>query len=275
MNRPIINHQRNTSLTPPPSLLPTPYSLLLTPYSLLPTPHSSLSAPRSPLSAPRSPLLAPHSSLTVARAALKLSHWLLLLGLFLTGLGGGFAPWIWRDSVALQLTAPGLAEFVKFLPEIRTGALRLERLYFLLPLFLSMLALPLFVENKKLTLPLWLRWGLRFSVIPFALASLSPVWTPAVLIAPEFRLQTGLAGLAIGLTIVAPLLRHIPLKILALFLLAGGIAALILPIWQFNLVQASISAAYNGPVSLGWGWWLTQIGLVLSLGGGIATVLRR
>ncbi|MDX1523680.1 MAG: hypothetical protein R3264_18775 [Anaerolineae bacterium] len=232
MNQPIINHQHNTQR---------------------PTPRSPLSALRSPLSALRSPLFALRS--------------LLPLGLFLTGLGGAFAPWIWRDSVALQLTAPGLAEFVKFLPEIRTGTLRIERLYFLLPLFLAMLALPLFAENKKLALPLWLRWSLRLSVIPFALASLSPVWTPAVLIAPEFRLQTGLASVAIGLAIIAPLLNHASLKILCLFLLIGGIAALILPIWQFSLVQASISTAYDEPVSLGWGWWLTQAGLILSIVG--------
>lgn len=249
MNRPIINHQQNTSLTPPPSP-----SLLPPPSSLLPTPSFSLLALHSPLST---------------------LHFLLPLGLLLTGLGGAFAPWIWRDSVALQLTAPGLAEFVKFLPEIRTGTVRIERLYFLLPLFLSMLALPLFAENRAMNLSGWLRWSLRLFVIPLALASLSPVWTPAVLIAPEFRLQTLLAGLAIGLTIVAPLLRHIPLKALALFLLAAGIAALILPGWQFSLVQTSISTAYNEPVSLGWGWWLTQVGLILCLGGSIVIIIRR
>src|SRR5262245_44023312 len=86
------------------------------------------------------------------------SSWFLVGGLLLAGLGGGFAPWIWRESVALQLTAPGLAEFVKFLPEVRLGQLHVERLYFLTPLFWVMLTLPLVIENRALLIPVWLRW---------------------------------------------------------------------------------------------------------------------
>lgn len=210
-----------------------------------------------------------HAPHPVSRFIAILPGWLLTFGLLLAGLGGAFAPWIWRESVALQLTGPGLAEFVKFLPDIRTGQIRIERLAFLLPLFLAMLVLPLVIENKKLVLPVWLRRGFRLSVIPLALASLSPVWTPAILIAPEFRLQTGLAILALGLAFFAPLFRGLPLKPLALLLLGGGIVALIFPAWQFSLIQTSIAAAYNEPVSLGWGWWLTQGGILLSLIGGV------
>ncbi|HEX9926343.1 MAG TPA: hypothetical protein VGD99_27050 [Anaerolineae bacterium] len=203
----------------------------------------------------------------VSRFRPILPGWLLTFGLVLTGLGGAFAPWIWRESVALQLTGPGLAEFVKFLPDIRTGQIRVERLAFLLPLFLAMLALPLIVENEKLALPVWLRRGLRLGVIPLALASLSPVWTPTILIAPEFRLQTGLAILAFGLAFFAPLFRGLPLKPLALLLSGAGLAALVLPVWQFSLVQASIAAAYHAPIALGWGWWLTEGGILLSVAG--------
>jgi len=196
----------------------------------------------------------------------------LTLGLLLTGIGGGFAPWIWRESVALQLTAPGLAEFVKFLPEIRSGQIEIERLYFLLPLFLAMLMLPLLASNNRLALPNWYRWSLRLVVVPLALASLSPVWTPAILRAPEFRLQTLLAVIAIGLAFTAPFLKNLPLKLLVILSGGGGVIALILPSWQFSLVQASIAEAYHEPVSLGWGWWLTVLGIILNLGGGLWAV---
>jgi hypothetical protein len=194
---------------------------------------------------------------------------MLALGLLLTGSGGAFLPWIWRESVALQLTGPGLAEFVKFLPEMRTLQLEIERLFFLLPLFLTMFALALFAENKHLSLPPWLRWLMRLAVVPLSLASLSPVWAPPILIAPEFRLQTALAAIAIGLAIVAPLLKRLPLKILTILWVVGGVAAIILPMQQFSLVQASIAETYHQPVSLGWGWWLTVGGIVLSVGSGI------
>jgi hypothetical protein len=176
------------------------------------------------------------------------------------------------------LTAPGLAEFIKFLPEVRLGQLQIERHYFLLPLFWAMLTLPLFIENRGLSLPGWLRWAGRLATIPLALASLSPVWTPAILMAPEFRLQTFLAGCAVGLALAAPLLRRLrrlPLKILVLGSCLGGIAAIILPAWQFSLIQAPLVDVYQSPVALGWGWWLTVSGMVISLLGGVGTLLYR
>jgi hypothetical protein len=194
---------------------------------------------------------------------------MLALGLLLTGTGGAFLPWIWRQSVALQLTGPGLAEFVKFLPEIRTLQLEIERLFFLLPLFLTMFALPMFAENKHLSLAAWLRWLMRLAVIPLSLTALSPVWAPPILMAPEFRLQTVLVAIAIGLAVVAPLLRHLPLKILAIPWAIGNVTAILLPMQQFSLVQASITEIYRQPISLGWGWWLTVGGIILSIGGGI------
>ena len=206
--------------------------------------------------------------MSVGRDSHQIASWLLAGGLLLTGIGGAFAPWIWRESVALQLTGPGLAEFVKFLAEIRAGQIQVGRLYFLYPLFLTMLALPILIENKALSLPRWIRWGLRLSVIPFALAALSPVWTPAILIDPEFRTQTLLAVTAMGLTVIAPIFGKLPLTIGVMGLIIGGLAALILPLQQFSLIQAPITAAYNSPVWLGWGWQLTVSGLLLSMAGG-------
>jgi hypothetical protein len=212
-----------------------------------------------------------YRSFRLSRVLTQVSRGLLIGGILLGGIGGGFAPWIWRESVALQLTAPGLAEFIKFLPEVRLGQLQIERLYFLLPLFWAMLTLPLFIENRGLMLPRWLRWAGRLATIPLALASLSPVWTPAILRAPEFRLQTLLAGCALGLALVAPLLRRLPLKILILGSCLGGIIAIILPVWQFSLIQMPLMDVYRGPVALGWGWWLTVSGMVISLLGGVGT----
>ncbi len=190
---------------------------------------------------------------------------LTVLGLWLMGVGGGFAPWVWREAVALQLTAPGLAEFVKFLPEVRTGQLHPQRLYFLTPLFVAMLLLPLLTANRQLHLPNWLRWGVRLTVIPLALAALSPVWTPTILLAPEFRLQTSLTCLSLALVGLAPLLRHIPLMLLQAALLLGGGLSLFAAGWQFSLVHAPLEAVYHQPIAWGNGWWLTLAGWLISL----------
>ncbi len=198
-----------------------------------------------------------------------LPAWLLTVGLLLAGIGGAFAPWVWREGVALQLTAPGLAEFVKFLAGVRLGQVQVERLFFLLPLFLALLGLPLLAENRALFLPGWYRWGLRLVVVLLALAALSPVWTPTILMAPEFRLQTLLAGLAVGLAVMSPLFKRLPLRPLAGLLALGALAALVLPLWQFNLIQPDLTEAYHEPVSLGWGWWLTAAGLGFTISGGV------
>jgi hypothetical protein len=204
--------------------------------------------------------------------ALRIGSWLIATGLLLTGIGSAFLPWVWRESVALQLTGPGLAEFVKFLPQVRALQIELNRLHFLLPLFVSMLALPLFAENKALNFPTWLRWLMRLAVFPFALAAISPVWKPGVLIAEEFRLQTILAVTAMGLAVIAPLLKNIPLKVLAGLFVVAGVTAILLPIQQFALTQTGISEAYNQTVHLGWGWWLTAIGIVMAITGSLMII---
>jgi hypothetical protein len=136
-----------------------------------------------------------------------------------------------------------------------------------------MLALPLFATNQSLRLPMWLRWLMRLAVIPLALASLSPVWTPAILVAPEFRLQTLLAATAVGLAVIAPLFKRLPLRILIILLVVGDLAALTLPLLQFSLIQAGVGEAYHHPISLGWGWWLTVGGIVISVVGGVWTTI--
>jgi len=201
---------------------------------------------------------------------LKAGSWLLALGLFFTGAGAGFAPWVWHESVALQLTAPGLAEFVKFLPEVRTGQMKVERLFFLTPLFLVMLLLPLLIVNKGLTLPQVLRWGLRLVVIPLALVALSPVWTPAILISSEFRWQTVLTLLSLGLVVVASFFKRLPLKVLIITLIGGNLISVVLAGRQFSLVQSAITEVYHEPVGLGWGWWLMVTGMLIANLGGLA-----
>ena len=201
-----------------------------------------------------------------------LSGWFVAIGLLLTGIGGSFAPWIWHESVALQLSAPGLAEFVKDLPEVRLGQVEVNRLYFLCPLFLAMIALPVFAHNRRLALPAWVRWSLNLAVIPLALAALSPVWAPPILLSSEFRVQTLLFLLAIGLALISPLFKNLPLTPLVIALLVGSAAAVVLPFWQFGLIQAAVAGTYQEPIDLGWGWWLTLGGIALSNIGAIGAV---
>jgi len=192
----------------------------------------------------------------------------LIISLFALVIGGGFAPWVYRPPVALQLTPPGLAEYVKFLREVRLGILSLERLYFLLPLTVAAFGTSLIAVNERLRLHWSANWLLRLSVIPMALNLLSPIWAPARLIDPEFRLQTIVAAAAIGLAALASLFRKLPLPLVVFVVAAAAGGGVWLALEQFYLAQAAIAATYASPVTLGWGGWLAifgAAGLVISM----------
>jgi hypothetical protein len=191
---------------------------------------------------------------------MKYLRLLLILSLLALAIGGGFAPWVYRPPVALQLTPPGLAEYVKFLREVRLGMLQLQRLHFLLPLAIAAISLPLVAVNKELGIHWSLNWLLRFSVVPLALSLLSPIWAPERLIAAEFRWQTIVAAGCLGLALFAFVFSKLSLKWLVSEVALASVVGVGLALRQFYLANAAIAATYAGPVRLGWGGWLTIAG---------------
>ena len=192
-----------------------------------------------------------------------ITRWVLLGGLLLAAIGASFAPWVSRPPAALVLTAPDLAEFVKFLPEVRNGSLGVHRLFFLLPLFVATFSLPLIVASRWLAYPRWARWPVLILVIPLALTLLPPIWSPTVLLSPEFRLQTAACLLCLGLVVVSRWLRDIPIRPLLVFLSLVSLAAPALALWQFFTAREAIERAYASPIVPGWGMWLTLVGFGL------------
>ncbi len=193
---------------------------------------------------------------------MKILKPLVIFSIFIFGIGAGFAPWIYRAPIALQLTAPNLAEYVKFLGEVRTGQLAVQRLHFLLPAMVAALAFPLLAANKQLHLHWSLNALLRAATLPMALIFLSPVWSPGVLLNAEFRVQTFVALIAITLAIFAPLLKVLPLKWLIGIIEFIALASTALALRQFFLAQNAIALTYASPIHLGWGGWLTILGVV-------------
>jgi len=190
-------------------------------------------------------------------------RWMLLGGLLLAAMGASFAPWVDRAPAALVLTAPDLAEFVKFLPEVRAGSLRVQRLMFLSPLFVTTLSLPVIIASRRLAYPRWTRWSILILSIPLALTLLPPVWSPGVLLSPEFRLQTLACLFCLGLIVIWRWLSDIPLRPLLLFVALASLAAPVLALWQFFTVREAISYAYASPIVPGWGTWFILAGFAL------------
>jgi hypothetical protein len=199
----------------------------------------------------------------------RFGRWVLLAGLILAAAGASYAPWVYRPPAALILTAPDLAEFVKFLPDVRDGSLTIHRLLFLLPLFATAFSLPLIAMARRLAYPRWARWPVLAMVIPLALTLLPPVWSPGVLLSSEFRLQTLACLVCLALFASSHWLSDVPARPILVLSIPISLVAPALALWQFFVARPSIARAYASPIVPGWGAWLTLIGFALTVLGAL------
>ncbi len=178
--------------------------------------------------------------------------WLLPLGALIT-LAGYVGPWVPHKAAGLVVTGLDLAEYVKFLPQVRGGELAIWRQVFYLPLVAVSLSLSLWAYRTELALPRLMRWAMLGLAVVAALNLLPPAWTPGRLTTPEFRLQTGVMVICLGLAALGPMLALLPrwvgLGLPAVLPLAGGLAAVVF----FAQVLPLIQPLYNAPLGLGWG----------------------
>ncbi len=193
----------------------------------------------------------------------RLAAAILLLGLFLLTLGY-WGPWVWANAAGLRILGLDLAEYVKFVAEVRSGQIRLQREVFYLPLLALSLSLSLLAQRPEFRLPAGLRWLLNLLAIPAALALLPPAWTPGLLRTPEFVKQTAAIGLCVALALLAwPLLRRLPAPAATILVALLAAAAIVLPIAAFQQLRPALDAIYGRPITTGRGPALTALGLTL------------
>lgn len=179
----------------------------------------------------------------------------------LVGLAGYLMAWVPHPSPALRIAGLDLGEYVKFLPEVRAGQMRIVRELFYLPLFAGSLALLFAAWWTKG----WWRWPARavggVASLGVALLMLPPVWTPATLFRGEFQVQ----GIALLLCLVAALgspaltiqkfRRAVSLPLASLC-----IAAATIPLAQFLWVHPALEKVYGSSLPVGPGAWLNLLG---------------
>ena len=199
-------------------------------------------------------------------AAIKLRpSWPFILALSAAvGLAAYVAAWVPHPSPALRVTGLDLAEYVKFLPEIRSGEITLTRELFYLPLPACALAILLAAWYNQSP---WRR-VLRILAIPAsifaALLLLPPVWTPETLWQPEFRKQSATLLLCLGCALASPLLGLLPVRRIGGWVLALlALAAAILPTHRFLVILPALEVAYGSTLSFGNGVWLTSFAFLM------------
>jgi hypothetical protein len=199
---------------------------------------------------------------------------LVLLGWLLIVLGY-WGPWIPASAAGLRVLGLDMAEYVKFIAEVRSGQITLTREVFYLPLAALSLSLSLLAHRPELRLPGLVRWGLNLLAVPAALAMLPPAWTPGLLTTPEFVKQTA----AIGVCVVAaalsyPLLRRLPAKLAAGIILLLALLAVVPALLTFARLSPALDAIYGRELPSGRGLWQMSLGFAL-LGCGALLASRR
>jgi hypothetical protein len=190
-------------------------------------------------------------------ALLVLAGWLLVAW-------GYWGPWLWSDSVGLRVLGLDLAEYVKFVHEVRTGQVRLVRELFYLPLIGLSLSMSIVAHREEFRVPTALRWTLNLLAIPAALAMLPPAWTPSLLWTPEFSKQTVAILACVGAALLAyPVLRRLPMRVAATLVIGLAMAAAVPPIVAFFRLRPALDIIYGRPIIVGYGIWRMALGWIL------------
>ncbi len=199
-------------------------------------------------------------------------RWLAIFLAGLIGLLGYYGPWVPHKAAGLVVIGLDLAEYVKFIPEFASGKIAFRREIFYLPLFAASVGASLLASRR--ILPTWSRWLIALLAIPLALAMLPPAWNPAILLQPEFRLQTLAIAFCLMLVPGAMLLRGVPDRPILVIIALLGLAAAIAPAWGYVQVHAAIEALYRQPLALGWGFWVGAGGFLAAAFISIAEAIR-
>lgn len=197
--------------------------------------------------------------------------WPLLIAGGALGLAGYFAPWTPHPAAGLVITGLELAEYVKFLPEVMSGQIPLQREVFYTPLLAGSLIASLLSSRAALWRPA--RMLLALAAIMLALAQLPPAWSPAVLRLPEFSVQVLAIAMCLSIVLLTPPLRYLPDRVVLIGSSLLALGAALWPAWSFLQVRPAIAAVYHKPLSLGWGFWVCLLGYLCLAFFGVASAL--
>ncbi len=204
--------------------------------------------------------------------SIRMWRWLLLAGASITLLGY-WGPWVDHAVAGLVVIGLDLGEYVKFLPQVRSGEISLWREGFYLPLFTVSLTLSLFAFRREPAYHWLVQGGVVGVAMVVSLNMLPPAWSPPVLQTPEFRLQVMGIGVCLAAGLFSPflaLLPRLPVGILCA-VLAG--AAAWLPARGFVAVLNPIAGLYGHPITPGWGMFVLLLGLMALGGSALAMAL--
>ena len=202
----------------------------------------------------------------------RTARFLLPLG-WILAVVGYYGPWIAHRTTALALTGSDMGEFVKFLPSVLDGSLRVVRQLFYLPPVAVALSVSLLVGSGSLGYSRLLRLGIFALSMAVSIQLLPPAWSPVSLMTSEFRLQTTAMGICWIALAGFRFLGRLPIRSTALISSGLAFSAGALSVWQFLIVKPAIDEVYGIPPALGWGCIACLVGLLVIASVGVILAL--
>lgn len=187
---------------------------------------------------------------------------------------GVYGTWLKGTAAALSLSGSDLGEFVKFLPAVRSGSLLVHRQAFYLPVAALVISVSLLVGSHQAQL----RTAARRLLLALAgLASLQllpPAWSLSSIRTSEFRLQLAVLGACALLLACTKWLIRLPPYLRGSLVGLVSLASAVLPADQFRMIIPEAASVYGSTPEMGWGFWTTELGLILISVTALALVLR-
>jgi hypothetical protein len=187
---------------------------------------------------------------------------------------GYYGPWIADETAALTLSGVDMGEFVKFLPDVIGGSLRATRQLFYLPPLAVALSVALLVGCQRLRYSKLARIVFLTLAISASLQLLPPAWSVHSLLAPEFRVQ--IIALVLSWMALAGfwLWGAVPAGLTGVLSSMVAAAGLVLAPWQLANVKPAIDEVYRTPPTIGWGFYLCQLGLAVMVAASLLLALQ-
>jgi hypothetical protein len=172
-----------------------------------------------------------------------------------------------HNTAALTLSGVDMGEFVKFLPGVIDGSLKIVRQALYLPPWTVAVSIALLAGSLQLRYPWPLRIVFLGLAVPVSLQLLPPAWSPATLLTAEFRLQTIALGVSWLLLASFWLWGRLPARLVGASCLLLSLAAMALPAWQLAMAKPAIDQVYKTPPAIGWGFYACMAGLAMLAAG--------
>jgi len=176
---------------------------------------------------------------------------------------GYFGPWVWHPAVVFRYSADDLAEFVKFMPAVRSGQVLITRELFFLPLWLAAIGVALwagrFVKRR------WVSWLVGWLVV-YAASWPMPMY-PFILDAyksPEFALSFWTSVAAALLCVLALVFgARLPDRLTAAAWIAIGLIGSTVAPLHFARLKPALEVQHGWTFNIGWGLGAVVIGFVV------------